>query len=217
MIEHVPHPQKPAFVAQLAQLLAADGYLILTTPRGEVWEEWRRIAPPNQPIEDWVTEKQLDQLLQDGGFRHLGLERIHIDGRSLRYYPHATPDEQRDMELMPIYQVWACRRSNAAGTAFTRSPTVSVIVPTYNRPDRLRQALDSLNRQKFQDFEVIVVNDGTASVEAVVAESDAIGRMTVVNHDHNRGLAAREIPACGWRVGRTSPTSMTTTGFYRII
>ncbi|GMV50143.1 MAG: glycosyltransferase [Nitrospira sp.] len=190
VIEHVPHPQKPAFVAQLAQLLAADGYLILTTPRGEVWEEWRRIAPPNQPIEDWVTEKQLDQLLQDGGFRHLGLERIHIDGRSLRYYPHATPAEQRDMELMPIYQVWACRRSNAAGTAFTRSPTVSVIVPTYNRPDRLRQALDSLNRQKFQDFEVIVVNDGTASVEAVVAESDAIGRMTVVNHDHNRGLAA---------------------------
>ena len=57
VIEHVPHPQKPEFVNQLARLLTPDGYLILTTPRGDVWEEWRRIAPPNQPVEDWVTER----------------------------------------------------------------------------------------------------------------------------------------------------------------
>ncbi|MCS6319833.1 MAG: methyltransferase domain-containing protein, partial [Nitrospira sp.] len=78
VIEHVPHPQKPGFVVQLAQLLTSGGYLILTTPRGDVWEEWRRIAPPNQPVEDWVTEQQLGQLLADGGFHHLGLERIPI-------------------------------------------------------------------------------------------------------------------------------------------
>jgi GT2 family glycosyltransferase/Flp pilus assembly protein TadD len=193
VIEHVPHPQKPAFVSQLARLLTTDGYLILTTPRGDVWEEWRQIAPPNQPVEDWVTEQQLGQLLTDGGFQHLGLERIPIEVPSLRYFPAATAHDYRTLKLMPIYQVWACRRTTASDQpviSFTRNPMVSVIVPTYNRPDRLRVALESVNRQQYQDFEVIVVNDGTTPVESVIAELNRDGRITLVNHDHNRGLAA---------------------------
>lgn len=193
VIEHVPHPQKPAFISQLAQLLTPAGYLILTTPRGDVWEEWRRIAPPNQPVEDWVTERQLGRLLTDGEFRHLGMERIHIEVPSLRYFPGATPNDLRTLKLMPIYQVWACRRAAASvgpSMAFTRTPMVSIIVPTYDRPERLRLALESVNRQQFQDFEVIVVNDGTIPVESVVAEMNLVGRITLVNHDRNRGLAA---------------------------
>ncbi|HVG02611.1 MAG TPA: glycosyltransferase, partial [Nitrospira sp.] len=193
VIEHVPHPDKPAFVTRLAQLLTPDGYLILTTPRGDVWEEWKKIAPPNQPVEDWMTEQQLGQLLSEGGFRHLGLERIPIEVPSLRYFPAATPHDVQTLQLLPIYQVWACRRmgSVAAPTVpFNTSPMVSVIVPTYNRPERLRQALESVNGQQYQDFEIIVVNDGTIPVEAVVADLNQAGRITLVNHDRNRGLAA---------------------------
>jgi GT2 family glycosyltransferase len=193
VIEHVPHPEKPSFINQLAQLLTSTGYLILTTPRGDVWEEWKRIAPPNQPVEDWVTEQQLGRLLLEGGFRHLGMERIHIEVPSLRYLPGATPNDLRTLNLMPIYQVWACRRAAAPvaqSMAFTRKPMVSVVVPTYNRPERLKVALESVNRQQYQDFEVIVVNDGTIPVESVVAEANLQGRITLVNHDHNRGLAA---------------------------
>ncbi|MCE3223970.1 MAG: protein of unknown function, putative Glycosyl transferase [Nitrospira sp.] len=193
VIEHVPHPNKPAFVTQLAQLLTSDGYLILTTPRGEAWDEWTKIAPPNQPVEDWITEEQLGRLLSEGGFRHLGLERIPIEVPSLRYFPAATPHDVRTLTLMPIYQVWACRRAGtsvASSIPFTKPPMVSVIVPTYNRPERLRSALASLSRQQYQDFEVIVVNDGSTPVESVVAEMNQAGRMTLVNHDHNRGLAA---------------------------
>ena len=193
VIEHVPHPQKPEFVNQLARLLTPDGYLILTTPRGEVWEEWRRIAPPNQPVEDWVTEAQLGDLLTKGDFQHLGLERITIEVPSLRYIPAATAHDARMLQLLPIYQVWACQRHMAGGrqsTPFTRKPMVSVIVPTYNRPQLLRMALESLNRQRYQDFEIIVVNDGTTPVDSVIAEMNQQGRITLVNHDRNRGLAA---------------------------
>jgi len=193
VIEHVPHPQKPAFVDHLARLLTDDGYLILTTPRGDVWEEWKRIAPPNQPVEDWVTEEQLGRLLNDGGFRHLGMERIHIEVPSLRYFPAVLPIERRTLHLLPIYQVWACRRtavSAAPSTAGAWQPMVSVIVPTCNRPERLQVALRSLALQEYQDFEVIVVNDGTTPVEALVAEAELAGRITLVNHDRNRGLAA---------------------------
>ena len=38
----------------------------------------------------------------------------------------------------------------------------SFIIPVYNRPDEVDELLDSLTRQKLTDFEVIVVEDGSA-------------------------------------------------------
>jgi glycosyltransferase involved in cell wall biosynthesis len=40
------------------------------------------------------------------------------------------------------------------------SPIVSVIIPTYDRPQFLMEAISSVLAQSFQDFEIIVVNDG---------------------------------------------------------
>lgn len=37
----------------------------------------------------------------------------------------------------------------------------SIIIPVYNRPDELRELLDSLARQSVSDFETIVVEDGS--------------------------------------------------------
>lgn len=50
----------------------------------------------------------------------------------------------------------------------TRSVRFSIIIPVYNRPDETEELLESLTRQKGQDFEVIVVEDGSQiSSEAV--------------------------------------------------
>jgi glycosyltransferase involved in cell wall biosynthesis len=40
-------------------------------------------------------------------------------------------------------------------------PLFTVIVPTYNRADLLRQALKSLNLQTFKDYEAFVIDDGS--------------------------------------------------------
>ena len=40
-------------------------------------------------------------------------------------------------------------------------PLVSIIIPTYNRAFYLKLTLDSIIQQTFQDFEIIVVDDGT--------------------------------------------------------
>ena len=98
VIEHVPDPQKPAFIEELKQLLTPEGYLILTTPRGEMREQWERIAPPCQPIEDWITEERLDHHLNAQGFTPLGLERIYVEIPTLRYIPAPTPDNLRTMK-----------------------------------------------------------------------------------------------------------------------
>jgi glycosyltransferase involved in cell wall biosynthesis len=73
----------------------------------------------------------------------------------------------------------------------TRSgpPLVSVIVCTYNRHERLRRALESVLRQDCQDFEAIVVDDGSAPpVELPV---DLWDRVRLLRIDHGGVGAAR--------------------------
>lgn len=43
----------------------------------------------------------------------------------------------------------------------TTSPALSILVPIYNTERYLEQALDSLQSQTFQDFEIICINDGS--------------------------------------------------------
>lgn len=44
----------------------------------------------------------------------------------------------------------------------TKTPFFSVILPTRNRPELLRRALNSVLDQSFRNFEVLVVNDGSS-------------------------------------------------------
>ncbi|WP_187176368.1 glycosyltransferase [Algoriphagus sp. AK58] len=45
-------------------------------------------------------------------------------------------------------------------------PKVSIIIPTFNRSNFLQSTLESISKQTFKDFEVIVVDDGSPSNEA---------------------------------------------------
>ena len=49
-------------------------------------------------------------------------------------------------------------------------PLVSVIMPTYNRPEQLREAIRSVSEQTYRSIELIVVNDGGCELYNVVKE-----------------------------------------------
>ena len=51
-----------------------------------------------------------------------------------------------------------------------RDMRYSVIIPVYNRPDEADELLQSLMRQSFKDFEVIIVEDGSSVPCKDVAE-----------------------------------------------
>lgn len=51
-------------------------------------------------------------------------------------------------------------RSGARST-LSGTPHVSVYLPTRNRPDLLRQAVESVQYQSFRDFEILIVDDGS--------------------------------------------------------
>jgi len=69
-------------------------------------------------------------------------------------------------------------------------PAVSVIIPTYNRADLLRRALDSLARQTLQDFETIIVDDGSTEDIADLAASHTT-KPTLVRQNRAGPAAAR--------------------------
>lgn len=51
----------------------------------------------------------------------------------------------------------------------------SLIIPVYNRPDEVDELLESLTRQHFQDFEVLVVEDGSSvPCESVVDRKSVV-------------------------------------------
>lgn len=69
-------------------------------------------------------------------------------------------------------------------------PPVSVIVPTYNRPDMLVTTLQSILNQTYKNYEIIVVNDGGLDVTGIVGWLNQPGNITYVQHDRHRGRAA---------------------------
>ena len=89
-----------------------------------------------------------------------------------------------------------------ASVAAPRAPMVSVIVPTLDRPEMLRQAIESILQQTYRDFEIIVVNDGGADVSALVRSLDTDGRISYVRHPVNRNLAAARNSGIGVARGK---------------
>ena len=69
------------------------------------------------------------------------------------------------------------------------SPKVSVIIPTYNRLSMVKEAVESVLKQDFEDFELIVVDD--ASTDGTVEEIKRYGgRVKLLEQSENRGVSA---------------------------
>ncbi|MFA6391396.1 MAG: glycosyltransferase family A protein [Patescibacteria group bacterium] len=67
---------------------------------------------------------------------------------------------------------------------------ISIIIPTYQHGQALKQCLDSLFAQTYQDFEIIVVNDGSTDNTKIVLEHYK-DRIKVINQANSGSNAAR--------------------------
>ena len=76
----------------------------------------------------------------------------------------------------------------AAGVGATAGK-VSILIPVYNRPGLVCQAIDSALAQTYPDKEVIVVDDCSTDGTAAALERYA-GRITVVKRGENGGIGA---------------------------
>ena len=74
------------------------------------------------------------------------------------------------------------------------APSVSIILPTYNREKFLPAALDSIRRQSYDDWELIVVDDGSRDDTLRVLKeltADISARVTIISQDNQGPGVAR--------------------------
>ena len=71
-------------------------------------------------------------------------------------------------------------------------PVVSVIIPTYNRQALLPRAIDSVVRQTFSDWEIVLVDDGSTDDTPRIAARylRQLGRRFIFLRQENRGASA---------------------------
>jgi len=69
-------------------------------------------------------------------------------------------------------------------------PVISVIIPCYNQGEYIDNAVASVLDQTFQDFEIIIVNDGSTDEVTARKLNESIWPKTRIIHTVNKGLSA---------------------------
>lgn len=69
------------------------------------------------------------------------------------------------------------------------NPKISVVIPTYNRPDLLIRAVQSVVNQTFVDFEVIIVLDGPDKITENILQNIVDARIKLLKLAHSVGGA----------------------------
>ncbi len=74
-------------------------------------------------------------------------------------------------------------------------PKISIIVPVYNTDKYLHECIDSILMQTFQDFELLLINDGSIDNSGVICDEYAIkdSRIKVIHKENGGQSSARNL------------------------
>jgi len=72
----------------------------------------------------------------------------------------------------------------------SNSPFFSVIIPTYNRPQLAVRAIESVLQQEYQDFEILLIDDGSDDDYSKVVEKYKLDKRFIYHKQNNAHLSA---------------------------
>lgn len=138
------------------------------------------------------------RISEDVGFKHLP-EKLGLYLLSNESVEHRYTNEMRD-ETIKVRMHYGQKaqlqkldytkyKSTFLVLSSEKEPVVSVIIPTFNRPEKLKNAIASVLSQNYKNFEVIVINDAGEDVTNVVKQFNDV-RVRLINQGINKGLSA---------------------------
>ena len=68
-------------------------------------------------------------------------------------------------------------------------PTVTVLMPVFNGASYLREALESVTAQAYEDFEFIIIDDGSSDNSAEIIAAHPDRRIKFIRNERNLGIA----------------------------
>ena len=71
------------------------------------------------------------------------------------------------------------------------SPVFSIVIPTYNRAHLISKTIESVLHQSFEDFEVLVIDDGSSDNTEEVVSSYSDRRLHYLRKENGERGAAR--------------------------
>lgn len=71
------------------------------------------------------------------------------------------------------------------------TPLVSILMLTYNRAHFLTEAIDSVLNQSYQNWELIIIDDGSTDNTSEIVGRYTDSRINYIKHETNAGLFAR--------------------------
>ena len=96
VLEHVPEEHKNKFALNINLLLKENGFAIISTPRKEAQEEYCINSSLTQPVEEWLSEKDVEQLFINQSF-------------SVQDFMRLTRHTSENTTL-DIYQLWLFKK-----------------------------------------------------------------------------------------------------------
>lgn len=71
------------------------------------------------------------------------------------------------------------------------TPLVSVVIPLYNRADTITSAIESVLGQSYQDFEILVIDDGSTDEPHLAIDAIGDERIRLIRQDNAGACSAR--------------------------
>ncbi len=133
---------------------------------------WKTIEAKAQSDSDGIVEIKIlsstwspHTVFNNGDVRILGcaVERVDFiyDKKRVNFIKNEKRSDKKKLDFDEEKKTPAGIIKNDAATDNNTLDSLTVIIPTYNRKDVLKDALETLKRQTLQGFQVIVVDDGS--------------------------------------------------------
>jgi len=72
-----------------------------------------------------------------------------------------------------------------------KQPFFSIIMPLYNKENYVKETIDTVKNQTFQNFELVIINDGSTDKSSIIVEEINDSRIRLINQKNSGVSVAR--------------------------